>query len=172
MPGASGCCLAEPCDYAKRHLVVAPVRPVVSAAMTVQTRGARWYRPKGCRREKGTIRVQLPASPRPAPVVLLLLAESDGYELSERLRDFGLDSDGPGSVYAEVPNLQSERLAESELGIPAGAPPPRVYPSHQPEAKRSTRVPRLCTSSWPCCEGTSDATRRFASARHRRGRPG
>ena len=68
-------------------------------------------------------RLLLPAA------ILLLLAEEPGhgYELAERLKPFGFELRGPGSVYRELRGLEESGLARSRWSAPKTGPIPRVY---------------------------------------------
>ena len=61
--------------------------------------------------------------------LLLLLAEepSHGYELAERLKQWGFDLPGPGPVYRELRALEDSGLVRSAWSPPKSGPVPRVY---------------------------------------------
>ena len=61
--------------------------------------------------------------------LLLLLAEtpSHGYELAERLKQWGFELSGPGPVYRELRVLEEGGLVRSTWSPPRSGPVPRVY---------------------------------------------
>lgn len=61
--------------------------------------------------------------------VLLLLAEAEGYgyELSERLREFGFDIEDPSHLYRVLRSLEAMHLVTSTWATPGGRPARRVY---------------------------------------------
>ena len=64
------------------------------------------------------------------PVCLLLLlgeAPGHGYELTERLREWGFSLSGPGPVYRELRILEEGGLASSSWSETQSGPVPRVY---------------------------------------------
>lgn len=63
------------------------------------------------------------------PCLLLLLAEAPahGYELMERLRDFGFDLNDPGAVYKTLRQIEQEGLVTSEWALSTRGPARRVY---------------------------------------------
>ena len=64
------------------------------------------------------------------PVCLLLLlgeAPGHGYELTERLREWGFSLSGPGPVYRELRILEEGGLAHSSWSETQSGPVPRVY---------------------------------------------
>jgi len=64
------------------------------------------------------------------PVCLLLLlgeTPGHGYELTERLREWGFRLSGPGPVYRELRILEDGGLARSSWSETQSGPVPRVY---------------------------------------------
>lgn len=64
------------------------------------------------------------------PVCLLLLlgeVPGHGYELTERLREWGFSLSGPGPVYRELRILEDGGLAHSSWSETQSGPVPRVY---------------------------------------------
>jgi PadR family transcriptional regulator PadR len=63
------------------------------------------------------------------PCLLLLLAESPshGYELAERLKQWGFELTGPGPVYRELRVLEEHGLVRSAWSPSGSGPVPRVY---------------------------------------------
>lgn len=64
------------------------------------------------------------------PVCLLLLlgeTPGHGYELTERLREWGFHLSGPGPVYRELRILEDGGLAHSSWSETQSGPVPRVY---------------------------------------------
>lgn len=64
------------------------------------------------------------------PVCLLLLlgeAPGHGYELTERLREWGFQLTGPGPVYRELRILEEGGLTHSSWSETQSGPVPRVY---------------------------------------------
>jgi len=64
------------------------------------------------------------------PVCLLLLlgeTPGHGYELTERLREWGFSLTGPGPVYRELRILEEGGLAHSSWSETQSGPVPRVY---------------------------------------------
>jgi DNA-binding PadR family transcriptional regulator len=61
--------------------------------------------------------------------LLLLVAEAPGhgYELTDRLKDWGFELAGPGPVYRELRLLESRGLVRSAWSAPESGPVPRVY---------------------------------------------
>jgi DNA-binding PadR family transcriptional regulator len=60
---------------------------------------------------------------------MLLLAENPGhgYEVTERLKQWGFDLAGPGPVYRELRLLEEGGLVRSMWSAPQSGPVPRVY---------------------------------------------
>ena len=60
---------------------------------------------------------------------MLLLAETPGhgYEVTERLKQWGFDLAGPGPVYRELRLLEEAGLVRSMWSAPQSGPVPRVY---------------------------------------------
>ena len=63
------------------------------------------------------------------PVALVLLREesSYGYELMERLREFGFTEITAGTLYRTLRRMEQEGLCKSEWKPPQGAPARRMY---------------------------------------------
>src|SRR5215218_2430471 len=63
------------------------------------------------------------------PVALVLLHEesSYGYELMERLEDFGFEEIRAQTLYRILRQMENEGLCHSELEAPRGAPARRMY---------------------------------------------
>ena len=61
--------------------------------------------------------------------LLLLLGEAPGhgYELAERLKQWGFELSGPGPVYRELRVLEENGLVRSTWSPPRSGPVPRVY---------------------------------------------
>ena len=61
--------------------------------------------------------------------LLLLLGEAPGhgYELAERLKQWGFELTGPGPVYRELRVLEENGLVRSTWSPPRSGPVPRVY---------------------------------------------
>jgi DNA-binding PadR family transcriptional regulator len=61
--------------------------------------------------------------------LLLLLAEtpSHGYELADRLKQWGFELSGPGPVYRELRVLEENGLVRSTWSPSGSGPVPRVY---------------------------------------------
>lgn len=61
--------------------------------------------------------------------LLLLLAEeaTHGYEINERLRDFGLYHDDPGGLYRALRLLEHDGLVRSTWDTSASGPARRTY---------------------------------------------
>ena len=61
--------------------------------------------------------------------LLLLLAEapSHGYELADRLKQWGFELSGPGPVYRELRVLEEHNLVRSAWSPSGSGPVPRVY---------------------------------------------
>ena len=61
--------------------------------------------------------------------LLLLLAENagHGYEVTERLKQWGFDLAGPGPVYRELRLLEESGYVRSTWSAPQSGPVPRVY---------------------------------------------
>lgn len=61
--------------------------------------------------------------------LLLLLAEapSHGYELADRLKQWGFELSGPGPVYRELRVLEEHGLVRSAWSPSGSGPVPRVY---------------------------------------------
>ena len=63
------------------------------------------------------------------PVILLKLREwkSYGYELIDRMADFGFKTINPGTLYRALRQMEKEGLCESEWETSKGGPARRVY---------------------------------------------
>src|SRR5215208_8236562 len=63
------------------------------------------------------------------PVALVLLREesSYGYELMERLEEFGFEQIRAGTLYRTLRRTEQEDLSKSEWETPRGAPARRMY---------------------------------------------
>ena len=63
------------------------------------------------------------------PVVLLTLRElnSYGYELMERVTEFGFEAMNPGTLYRTLRQMEKEGLCESRWETSRGGPARRVY---------------------------------------------
>jgi PadR family transcriptional regulator PadR len=63
------------------------------------------------------------------PVALVLLQEesSYGYELMERLEEFGFEQIRAGTLYRTLRRMEHEGLCKSEWETPRGAPARRMY---------------------------------------------
>jgi len=63
------------------------------------------------------------------PVTLVLLREesSYGYELMERLEEFGFEQISVGSLYRTLRRTEKEGLSESETESSEGGPARRIY---------------------------------------------
>jgi len=63
------------------------------------------------------------------PVALVILCEesSYGYELMERLEEFGFEQINPGTLYKTLRQMEKVRLCESEWEISNGGPARRMY---------------------------------------------
>ena len=63
------------------------------------------------------------------PVALVILREesSYGYELMERLEEFGFAEINPGTLYRTLRQMEDEGLCESEWEISEGGPARRMY---------------------------------------------
>lgn len=61
--------------------------------------------------------------------LLLLVGESPGhgYELADRLNQWGFDLPGPRPVYRELRSLEESGLARTVWAAPQSGPAPRVY---------------------------------------------
>jgi PadR family transcriptional regulator PadR len=61
--------------------------------------------------------------------LLLLVAEEPGhgYELADRLNQWGFDLPGPRPVYRELRSLEESGLARTVWAAPQSGPAPRVY---------------------------------------------
>jgi PadR family transcriptional regulator PadR len=61
--------------------------------------------------------------------LLLLLGEAPGhgYELADRLKQWGFELSGPGPVYRELRMLEESGLVRSTWSPPRSGPVPRVY---------------------------------------------
>ncbi|MEW6153233.1 MAG: PadR family transcriptional regulator [Actinomycetota bacterium] len=61
--------------------------------------------------------------------LMLLLGEnpSHGYEVTDRLKQWGFDLAGPGPVYRELRMLEEAGLVTSAWSAPQSGPVPRVY---------------------------------------------
>ena len=62
------------------------------------------------------------------PCILLLVGEAPrhGYELIDRLKEFGFDWGGPGPIYHQLRKLRAAGLVRSRLEHPGG-PARRIY---------------------------------------------
>ena len=65
----------------------------------------------------------------PAALVALREESSHGYELMERLEEFGFEEMNPGTLYRTLRQMENEGLCESEWETSNGGGPPtrRVY---------------------------------------------
>jgi PadR family transcriptional regulator, regulatory protein PadR len=63
------------------------------------------------------------------PVALVILREdsSHGYELMERLEEFGFEQINPGTLYRTLRQMEKEGLCKSDWGTPEGGPARRTY---------------------------------------------
>jgi PadR family transcriptional regulator len=63
------------------------------------------------------------------PVALVILREesSYGYELMERLEEFGFAEINPGTLYKTLRQMENEGLCESEWETSEGGPARRMY---------------------------------------------
>ena len=63
------------------------------------------------------------------PVALVLLREepSHGYELMERLGEFGFEQINPGTLYQTLRQMENEGLGKSEWETSTSGPACRVY---------------------------------------------
>jgi PadR family transcriptional regulator PadR len=63
------------------------------------------------------------------PVALVTLREesSYGYELMERLKEFGFEEINPGTLYRTLRQMENEGLCNSEWETSNGGPARRVY---------------------------------------------
>jgi PadR family transcriptional regulator PadR len=63
------------------------------------------------------------------PVTLVLLREetSYGYEIMERLEEFGFEQIGAGSLYRTLRRTEKEGLSKSEWDTSEGGPARRMY---------------------------------------------
>ena len=63
------------------------------------------------------------------PVALVILREesSYGYELMERLEEFGFAEINPGTLYRTLRQMENEGLCESEWETSEGGPARRMY---------------------------------------------
>lgn len=63
------------------------------------------------------------------PVALLTLREksSYGYELMDRIAEFGFETINPGTLYRALRQMEKEGLCESEWETSNGGPACRVY---------------------------------------------
>ena len=63
------------------------------------------------------------------PVALVILREesSYGYELMERLEEFGFVEINPGTLYRTLRQMENEGLCESEWETSEGGPARRMY---------------------------------------------
>jgi PadR family transcriptional regulator PadR len=63
------------------------------------------------------------------PVTLVLLREesSYGYELMERLEEFGFEQISAGSLYRTLRRTEKEGLSKSEWETSESGPPRRIY---------------------------------------------
>ncbi len=63
------------------------------------------------------------------PVALVVLREqpSHGYELMERLEEFGFEQIDPGTLYRTLRQMENEGLCKSELESPEGGQARRTY---------------------------------------------
>ncbi len=79
------------------------------------------------------------------PCLLLLLAEQPGhgYDLIDRLRSLGFDSDGAGPLYQLLRRLDGAGLVESAWDASAAGPARRTY--------------RLASLGWSTLRGSAEA---------------
>lgn len=64
---------------------------------------------------------------RPAVLVLLKERRSHGYELLERLAEFGFEEADPSGVYRSLHLMEEEELIESVWEVSPNGPSKRVY---------------------------------------------
>jgi poly-beta-hydroxybutyrate-responsive repressor len=64
---------------------------------------------------------------RPALLLLLLESPAHGYDLLERLRDFGFAKSDPGGVYRTLRAMEHEGLVHSIWETSAAGPARRTY---------------------------------------------
>jgi len=63
------------------------------------------------------------------PVILVLLREwnSYGYEMMERMAEFGFEAMNPGTLYRTLRNMEKNGAVKSAWDTSKGGPPRRVY---------------------------------------------
>jgi len=63
------------------------------------------------------------------PVILVLLREwnSYGYEMMERMAEFGFEAMNPGTMYRTLRNMEKNGAVKSAWDTSKGGPPRRVY---------------------------------------------
>jgi PadR family transcriptional regulator PadR len=63
------------------------------------------------------------------PVVLVILREesSYGYELAERLKEFGFETMNPGTLYRTLRQMENEGFCKSEWETSKGGPARLIY---------------------------------------------
>lgn len=64
---------------------------------------------------------------RPCLLLLLLEGPAHGYDLLERLKDFGFGKSDPGGVYRTLRSLEHERLVHSTWETSTTGPARRTY---------------------------------------------
>ena len=76
------------------------------------------------------------------PVALVVLREesSHGYELMERLEEFGFEEINPGTLYRTLRRMEKDGLCESEWETSESGPARRVY--------SITDAGKACLDSW------------------------
>jgi PadR family transcriptional regulator, regulatory protein PadR len=63
------------------------------------------------------------------PVILVMLREwnSYGYEMMERMAEFGLEATNPGTLYRTLRHMEKNGAVKSAWDTSKGGPPRRVY---------------------------------------------
>jgi PadR family transcriptional regulator, regulatory protein PadR len=100
------------------------------------------------------------------PVALLTLREESthGYELMERLTEFGFEEINPGPVYRTLRQMENEGFCESEWETSGCGPACRVYSLTDPGQAR--------LDAWAeACERYRGVLDTFSQAYARRGSP-
>ena len=93
--------------------------------------GGQRVRERAGGRMSDTIGTTIDVRPRNwlTPVALAMLQEerSYGYELMERLAEFGFEAINPGTLYRTLRKMENERLCQSTWETSNGRPACRVY---------------------------------------------